>query len=411
MYEPEDDSYLILDPIKKYCKKEFNVLEMGTGSGILSFVASKKAKSVTAIDINPEAIKYCKKEKLKNKINNIKFIESNLFSKLPKSTKHSFDLIIFNPPYLPHDPNEPKNCALATCGGKKGYELIQKFLNQVNFYLKPNGKILLLFSSLTKQIRVNEFLNHNFLKHVIIAEKKICFENLFVYLITKNKFLQILEHKNISNIKKLTQGHRGWIFTGDYKKKKVTIKIQRTDIDAKGTVNNESSVLKKLNKYNLGPTILFSDNNYFVYEYIEGIFPLDFFEKSNKSTIKKIIFDLFEQMFTLDTLKLNKEEMHHPVKNMLITTTNNSKQKIQLKEQNAPLKEPKAILIDFERCKPNPTPQNVTQFCQFVSAGILLKLFERKNIKVNTEKIRELAKEYKPTYSRKTFEKILKEIK
>ena len=53
-----------------------------------------------------------------------------------------FDTIIFNPPYLP---DELKVKDLTLEGGKKGYEVIEKFLNDVSNHLKPDGAILIIF--------------------------------------------------------------------------------------------------------------------------------------------------------------------------------------------------------------------------------------------------------------------------
>ena len=87
IYAPSDDSFLILEQVKKYAKGK--VLDMCTGSGILAKAALEKTKDVTAVDIKEKAVNHCKK----NKINVIK---SDLFHKV----EGKFDLIIFNPPYL-----------------------------------------------------------------------------------------------------------------------------------------------------------------------------------------------------------------------------------------------------------------------------------------------------------------------
>ena len=90
VYEPAEDTFLLAKFVKKFSTNK-NVLEIGAGSGFLSKTAiQNKAKSVTATDIQ--------KIKLTNK--KIKFIQSDLFKKIPKQ---KFDLIIFNPPYLPED--------------------------------------------------------------------------------------------------------------------------------------------------------------------------------------------------------------------------------------------------------------------------------------------------------------------
>ncbi|MBT5022701.1 methyltransferase domain-containing protein [Candidatus Woesearchaeota archaeon] len=425
MYEPQEDSYLMYEQIKKVVKSKHNVLEIGVGSGILAFETIKQANEFIGVDINPNAIEFCKK-KLKEKVKNkkiessqakkSKFITSDLFEKIQKKKEKKFDIIIFNPPYLPHDPREPKDCALATCGGKHGYELIEKFLDQAHLFLKPRGQIFLLFSSLTKKEKVDEFVKNNLLESELVAEKKIPFEKLYIYNITKHKLHKLLEKKGVSNIKKLTSGHRGFIFTGNYKQEnkktyqkdksksktkkenitKIAIKIQRSDIDAIGTVNNESSKLKSLNKYNIGPELLFYGNNYFAYEFVEGIFPLEFYQEAKRSEIIASIKTVFDQMFKLDQLGLNKEEMHHPVKHIVISKT----------KQNKII----STLLDFERCKHTPNPQNITQFCQFITSGLVKPLLEQKKINIDKKLIRKLAKQYKENQTKENFELILKEI-
>lgn len=166
VYEPREDSFLIKKHIKDYAKG--SVLDMGTGSGILAEEASKYAEKVLAVDINKEAIR---------KHHKIEFKESDLFS----NVKESFDLIIFNPPYLPTEKKAPD---IALDGGKRGYELIEKFLGQAKKHLKKDGIILLLFSSFTKKEKINKTLKREGYNYREIAKQHIHFEDLFVYEIT-----------------------------------------------------------------------------------------------------------------------------------------------------------------------------------------------------------------------------------
>jgi release factor glutamine methyltransferase len=172
IYEPSDDSYLLEKHVKKYAKGK--VLEIGTGSGILAKAAFKKTKDVLAVDINPEAVKHVKSL-------GIKAVCSDLFSKV----EGKFDLIIFNPPYLPFERNEDKATALQVAGGKKGHEIIEKFLKQAKKHLEKNGIILLLFSSLSGDIEgIMAKQEYKFNK---IDEKLLFFEKLYVYEIKAAK--------------------------------------------------------------------------------------------------------------------------------------------------------------------------------------------------------------------------------
>lgn len=167
IYEPREDSYLLQKYVLNFAKGK--VLDMGTGSGIQAETALKKTKNVLAIDIDPEVVKYIKSKK-------INIIQSDLFS----NVKGKFDLIIFNPPYLPDD-KQVKDIALD--GGKKGYELLERFLIQAKNYLKKDGKILILFSSLTKKNKVDKILKDNGYTFELLETQKLFFEELYVYLI------------------------------------------------------------------------------------------------------------------------------------------------------------------------------------------------------------------------------------
>lgn len=169
IYEPREDSFLILEQVKKHSCGD--VLEIGTGSGILAKEAAKHSDSVIAVDINPEAVEHCKKH---DKGNKVTWLVSDLFEKVDGK----FDLIIFNPPYLPDDENVAD---IALDGGEKGYELIERFMKQAKPHLKENGRILLLFSSLTP--KVDSIIKELGYKAELLSTKKLDFEELYVYLI------------------------------------------------------------------------------------------------------------------------------------------------------------------------------------------------------------------------------------
>ena len=168
IYEPQEDSYLLQKWVKKYSSGK--VLDMGTGSGIQGLAASESAESILCVDINPEAVEFVKKKGLK-------VVQSDLF----ENVSGKFDLIIFNPPYLPEDPDEPADSRLATTGGKKGSELLERFLKDAKDYLVEDGKILVLISSLTGEA---EDLFKEY-EYKLLDSEKLVFEELFVYILSE----------------------------------------------------------------------------------------------------------------------------------------------------------------------------------------------------------------------------------
>ena len=169
IYEHAEDTFLLSNHIRKYAKGD--VLDMGAGSGYLSKIALQNKANVLASDISKQAVDNLKKQ-------NIKAIRSDLFSNI----KQKFDLIIFNPPYLPEDKDEPRDSKRATTGGKKGNEIIIKFLTQAKKHLKKEGKILILFSSLTPDIiKTATKLKY---KPKKLDKQNLFFEKLYVYLLS-----------------------------------------------------------------------------------------------------------------------------------------------------------------------------------------------------------------------------------
>jgi len=355
IYQPLEDSFLLEKEVKKFAKG--SVLDMGTGSGIQAVAAAKRkqAKKVLAVDIQKSVIDFCKKN-VKNK--KIKFRQSNLFKSIPKQ---KFDTIIFNPPYLPA---EPKLKDLTVEGGKKGFETVQRFLKSAGAYLKDDGIILLLISSLTNKAKVEEILTENLFEFEILSKKHIFFEDLLVYKIQKNKIVQKLIKKGVKNIQYFTKGHRGILFTGKYKNKKITIKAKLPESEAVGRIANEGKWIKKLNKEGIGPNLVMAEKDFFAYHFVEGkVFP-KFAEKAGKQKLKKIIRNLFMQCHKLDKLGIDKEEMHRPYKHILV-------------------KGNKATLLDFERVHKSKKPKNVTQFIQYLASGKIGLVKRKKAIEVS----------------------------
>jgi len=382
IYEPREDSILLEKYVKKYAKGY--VLDIGTGSGIqaISVAKNKNVNSVLALDVQKEVVEYCKKN-IKNK--KIKFLVSDLF----ENVNGKFDTIIFNPPYLPED---IKVKDLTFEGGKKGYEVIEKFLNKANNFLKTNGIILIIFSSLTKKEKIDEFIQNNLLESVLLDKKHIFFEDLYVYKINKSQILKKIEKKNVKSIKYFSKGRRGFIFVGNYKNKKVAIKTKRPDSKAIDRIKNEINFLKILNRKNIGPKLFFSGEDFLIYEFIDGNFIIDYLKYNEKEKIKKVLRNIFEELFLMDKLKINKEEMSHPQKHIIIN------------------KKHKPVLIDFERSHYTLKPGNVTQFSNFLISNNILNILKNKKIIINKNKIIHAAKKYKKNQTKNNFNNILKTI-
>lgn len=175
IYEPAEDSFLMAKEVSRIAKGK-KVLDVGTGSGILALAARDAgAREVLAVDIDPSSVKFVKEKGIEVK-------KSDLFD----NAKGKFDLIVFNPPYLPVDSREDSESALATTGGEKGDEIIVRFLEDVEKHLEKEGRILLLVSSLTPTKRIEKTLRESGLRQKVVAMQKIFMEELSVWEIRKD---------------------------------------------------------------------------------------------------------------------------------------------------------------------------------------------------------------------------------
>jgi release factor glutamine methyltransferase len=180
VYPPAEDTFLLVDNLE--ISETDEILEIGTGTGIISITASLKAKNVTSTDINPNAINCCKKNIELNKRNNITVLESDLFENINKK----YDLILFNTPYLPVTEDEENDIySKAWDGGVDGRKVIDKFIKEVPDYLKENGKIQIIQSSLSNNEKTLEYFNDVGFKAEITATEHQFFEDITLITATK----------------------------------------------------------------------------------------------------------------------------------------------------------------------------------------------------------------------------------
>ena len=169
VYNPAEDSYLL---IKNVRVGEESLLDMGTGTGIVGLHAAKQGASVTAVDNNPRAVANAQHNAVRNNLV-LAVYQSDLFS----AVVDQFDIITFNPPYLPSDnTQEPWE------GGPGGTTVMQKFLLQAPDYIKPKGHIYMVASSHSNiEFLLDEF--SNMYEFTEMARQSFFFEKLMVYSI------------------------------------------------------------------------------------------------------------------------------------------------------------------------------------------------------------------------------------
>src|SRR3972149_9726923 len=147
VYEPSEDTFLLAENL--VINETDRGLDMGTGCGILGVLMAKKAREVVAIDVNPHAVRCARTNaKLNGGSDKMGFLAGDLFRSIKMAEK--FDVIVFNAPYLPSEEGEQKSwIERAWAGGPTGRQVIDRFLTDAPHYLKRDGKILLVQSTLS----------------------------------------------------------------------------------------------------------------------------------------------------------------------------------------------------------------------------------------------------------------------
>ncbi|HUH78827.1 MAG TPA: HemK2/MTQ2 family protein methyltransferase [Methanoregula sp.] len=176
VYKPEADTCLLLKAAMAEIRPGERVLEVGTGSGLIAAELGRVAP-VIATDINPHAAAAARGRGLE-------VIRADLLAGICGK----FDLIVFNPPYLPTRPDERVDDWLeyALDGGVTGRQVIGRFAAGVGRVLAPGGRILLLVSSLTGPDEVAALFAERGYSSSLAGQERIEGEVLFVLKIRRD---------------------------------------------------------------------------------------------------------------------------------------------------------------------------------------------------------------------------------
>ncbi|MCX8172833.1 MAG: methyltransferase [Archaeoglobaceae archaeon] len=169
IYEPAEDSELLLETALREIKQDDEVLEVGAGSGFVAEKLLGKCRYLIVTDISPFAVKL-----LRNK--GLDVVRTDIATGIKKK----FTLILFNPPYLELEPELKRDlwqdCAIN--GGKGGLEVIKRFLDSIWDFMDKKGRAILIISSLNAPAFFEELKSRG-LNFEILAERKMFFEKIF----------------------------------------------------------------------------------------------------------------------------------------------------------------------------------------------------------------------------------------
>jgi len=146
--ETEEMCYKIIDLIKKIDDKKITILDIGTGTGCIAITLAKAFKKATiyATDISDKALELAKRNAKQNNINNVIFLKSDLYNKIPENV--TFDFIVSNPPYINEEEWKTLDESVTKWEDKKalvaqnqGLAIIKKIITGANKFIKSNRKM------------------------------------------------------------------------------------------------------------------------------------------------------------------------------------------------------------------------------------------------------------------------------
>ena len=146
VFQPPSDSYMLADQLRRErLGPGVDVLDLCTGSGHLAVVAALAGASTVAVDVSWRAMLSVR---LNARLNGVRVrpLRGDLFAAV---AGRRFDVIVSNPPYLPHPDEElpRRGLARAIDAGPRGRAFLDRICAEVGDYLAPGGVVLLVHSS------------------------------------------------------------------------------------------------------------------------------------------------------------------------------------------------------------------------------------------------------------------------
>lgn len=140
------DSILLSD-FAKSIKKNSRVIDLGTGTGVISILLSKKAeaKEIIGVEIQDEIADMANRSvKLNNLEDKIKIINENIINLRNLYKNNSFDVVVTNPPYKKIDTGIINKNMKKTISRHEISASLKDFIQISSYLLKDKGEFFMV---------------------------------------------------------------------------------------------------------------------------------------------------------------------------------------------------------------------------------------------------------------------------
>ena len=196
----------------------------------------------------------------------------------------------------------------------------------------------------------------------------------------------------VGTISILGKGYVGVVVLGKIGRKKVAVKIRRSDSPRKN-LKKEAELLGITNQSNVGPKLVNFSKNFLVMEYLEGRKIGDWVsslkKKGNSPQLKTVIKKILEDCYSLDRIGLDHGELSNLSKHVIIGR--------------------KITILDFESSSVDRRVSNVTSATQafYIGSGIS-KIVNPLCKPSRKSKIISVLRKYKTEQTKENFLDLLK---
>lgn len=181
VYEPAEDSFLLVDVVLAGHLGGRRVVELGCGSGLASIAAAKGGASVIAVDTNPEAVRLARANARRNEVP-VRVVQGDLLSAL----RGTVDVVLFNPPYLPTSDEDEAGARRtrlfeAWDAGPQGIDVVMCLAEQLGQGHMAAKELLLVTSTLQDGGALSRRFRGLGYEGDVVREVKVPWEGLSVW--------------------------------------------------------------------------------------------------------------------------------------------------------------------------------------------------------------------------------------
>lgn len=157
------DSELTIEAVGDVRRK--SVLDLCTGTGVVAIRAALDgAKTVVAVDLNPDAVKNAQLNAEKFELPQITVLEGSLFAPVGDAT---FDIIAINPPYTSKKPMNKTEI----CFWDEDNQTTRSFFEEYENHLNPGGQAYLAWADFSPVELIEELAEANSTKLELVQSR------------------------------------------------------------------------------------------------------------------------------------------------------------------------------------------------------------------------------------------------